>query len=46
MKSFLFEPPIVEYYRQEAEKLKAMEPEPGKPPRFTRERYYRTHGMR
>jgi hypothetical protein len=43
MKSFLFEPGIVTYYRLEAEKLKAMEVEPGKPPRLIREWYYRTH---
>ncbi|HJY93034.1 MAG TPA: phage terminase large subunit, partial [Candidatus Acidoferrum sp.] len=48
MKSFLFEPGIVQYYRREAEKLKTeqQQTEPDPPPRLTREWYYRTHGMR
>ena len=48
MKSFLFEPGIVQYYRQEAENQKAeqQQTEPDPPPRLTREWYYRTHGMR
>ena len=49
MKSFpFFEPPIVQFYRKEAEKRKAEQQrtEPDPPPRLTREWYYRTHGMR
>ena len=38
MKRFLFEPGIVQYYRQEAEKQKAEEQQtdPDPPPRLTR----------